>query len=86
MMQRKGIMIGLGVLGATTWVFLQMMFPDTVGFESGFLVIITTVVGIAFAAFYKRNQKPSPKSILRGRYARGEITKEEYDQMKEKLD
>ena len=85
-MERKGVMIALGILGATTWVFLQMMFPDSLGFQSGFVVIIATVVGIAFAAFYKRNQKQSPKSILRGRYAKGEITKDEYDKMKDNLE
>lgn len=52
----------------------------------GLLVIIGIVYLIqAVARGPKKEDKETPIDILKKRYAKGEITKEEYDRMKEDL-
>ena len=54
----------------------------------GPLVLIIIIVGVAFYYFNRRNggaDAPTPRTILDRRYAAGEITKEQYDQMKRDL-
>ena len=54
----------------------------------GPLVLIIIIVGVAFYYFNRRNDgadAPTPRAILDRRYAAGEITKEQYDQMKRDL-
>ncbi len=61
------------------------------GFE---LILIAAIVGaIAYAAGWRpqfaatgpAQSSQSPEEILKARYARGEITREEYDQMRQDL-
>ena len=54
----------------------------------GPLVLIIIIVGVAFYYFNLRDggaDAPTPRVILDRRYAAGEITKEQYDQMKRDL-
>jgi len=58
-------------------------------YGGGFMMIITTVlIGLlifaGFKYFYK-NGSEKPLDILKLRYSRGEITKEEFDSMKNDL-
>lgn len=87
-MGKIGIILGLAVLGAVSFVFAQFMVPFPMGFQIGIIVISATGIGIVIVAvlFYISKPNKSPKSILRTRYTKGEITKEEYDQMKNNLE
>jgi len=52
------------------------------------LLLIIIIVGVAIYYFNRRNggaDAPTPRAILDRRYAEGEITKEQYDQMKRDL-
>jgi len=51
-------------------------------------LLLIIIVGVAFYFFSRRNggaDAPTPRATLDRRYAEGEITKEEYDQMKRDL-
>jgi putative membrane protein len=51
-------------------------------------LVLIIIVGVAFYYFNRRNgvaDAPTPRAILDRRYAAGEITKEQYDQMKRDL-
>jgi putative membrane protein len=51
-------------------------------------LVLIIIVGFAFYYFNRRNDgadAPTPRAILDRRYAAGEITKEQYDQMKRDL-
>jgi putative membrane protein len=51
-------------------------------------LVLIIIVGVAFYYFSRRNggaDAPTPRTILDRRYAAGEITKEQYDQMKRDL-
>lgn len=54
------------------------------------IVIVGLIVWAVMAATrsgraHEHNQSPSPQDIARVRYARGEITKEQYDQLRKDL-
>ncbi len=68
------------ILGVVLFVPLQMILPFPFGLP---IPLILIIVGI-FASV-KSRQKKSPSAILQERYAKGEITKEEFDKMKEDL-
>ena len=68
------------ILGVVLFVPLQMILPFPFGLA---IPLILIIVGI-FASV-KGRQKKSPSAILQERYAKGEITKEEFDKMKEDL-
>ena len=53
-----------------------------------FLVIIGVIVYFIInrEKFIKRERDETPLEILKGRYAKGEITKQEYDKMKNDLE
>jgi len=51
-------------------------------------LVLIVIVGVALYYFNRRNggaDAPTPRAILDRRYAAGEITKEQYDQMKRDL-
>ena len=51
-------------------------------------LVLIIIVGVAFYYFNRRSgdtDAPTPRAILDRRYAAGEITKEQYEQMKSDL-
>ena len=69
------------IIGVGSAIPLQMMLPFPFGLGA---VVIIIVAGIF--VLRKRNQKKTPSlEILKERYAKGEITEEEFDKMKEDL-
>jgi putative membrane protein len=51
-------------------------------------LVLIIIVGVVFYYFNRRNggaNAPTPRATLDRRYAEGEITKEQYDQMKRDL-
>ena len=68
------------ILGVVLFVPLQMILPFPFGLP---IPLILIIVGIFVSV--KGRQKKSPSAILQERYAKGEITKEEFDNMKEDL-
>jgi putative membrane protein len=51
-------------------------------------LVLIIIVGVVIYYFNRRNgdaDAPTPRTILDRRYAAGEITKEQYDQMKRDL-
>jgi len=69
------------IIGVVSAIPLQMMLPFPFGLGA---VVIIIVAGIF--VLRKRNQKKTPSlEILKERYAKGDITKEEFDKMKEDL-
>ncbi len=51
-----------------------------------FLIVLIWIFLIPKDIPGQRNQKDSPMDILKKRYAKGEITKEEYDEMRKNLE
>jgi putative membrane protein len=54
----------------------------------GMPLLLIIIVGVVFYYFNRRNggaNAPTPRATLDRRYAEGEITKEQYDQMKRDL-
>ena len=74
------------IVAIVIFVGLQMILPFPLGLYSVWVFVI--IFGIIFAviAYYKtKDGDKSPNAILKERYAKGEITKEEFDKMKEDL-
>ncbi len=69
--------IGFGWGG---WVFVALMVILCIA------VITFTIMGIKRLAYYPRNTKSSNLDIVRERYARGEITREQFEELKKDLD
>jgi len=67
-----------------------MYLPFPYGLYLGTIVWIAisgVCIGIAFAVIKSTNEKgKSPLTILKERYAKGEVTKEEYEKMKKDLE
>jgi len=55
-------------------------------YGSGVLGLILIVVGAVIPSKSKGKKDPSSLEILKERYAKGEITQEEFDDMKKNLD
>jgi uncharacterized membrane protein len=69
------------IIGIVSAIPLQMVLPFPFGLGA---VVIIIVAGIF--VLVKRDQKKTPSlDILKERYAKGDITKEEFDNMKEDL-
>jgi putative membrane protein len=64
-------------------------------FGGGFFMLIVTIILLAFVAFIglkyfklkttDQGQTESPLDIIKGRYAKGEISKEQFDALKKDL-
>jgi len=80
-----GIVVGLIVI-----LPIQMMLPFPSGLYVGlvvWIIVIAIFLVVAFVIVKSPNQKgKSPLAILKERYARGEITDEEYEKMKKGLE
>ena len=69
------------ILGFVLFVPFQMLLPFPYGLA---IPVILIIVGI-WVLRKKNQEKTSTLEILMRRYAKGEITKEEFDKMKEDL-
>ena len=64
----------------------QMLLPFPMGLYVGIVIwVLIAVIFLVWAFVLTKNEGKSPKAILEERYAKGEITKEEFDKMKEDL-
>ena len=83
------IVIGI-VVGLIVILPIQMILPFPYGLFYGLLVWIIVIAVFSVVAFVfvkSPNQKgKSPLAILKERYAKGEITDEEYEKMKKDLE
>ena len=84
--KRAGLIAG-GIIGSgILYVLFQMYLPFPNGLYLGTLVWIAisgVCIGIAFTVIKSTNEKgKSPLAIINERYAKGEITKEEFEKMK----
>lgn len=94
-----GVIVLLPVLGMSLWGFGGMMGPGMMGrgmmggYGGGFggwglltlLLVIVGVVLIVRGLAGRAPQADEPLAILRQRLARGEITKEQYEELKQAL-
>jgi putative membrane protein len=78
------IIIGISVT-LTTLIPINMILPFPFGLGTTIGIMIIFII-IAFKLVKSNNESgTSPSIILQKRYAKGEITKEEFDKMKEDL-
>lgn len=79
-MMHDGMMNGWGMMGPLMWVFMLLFW----GFA-----IFGVICAVRYLLGRKRPEnvqgKRSPLDILNNRYARGEISREEFEQMREDL-
>lgn len=77
------------VVGTIVILPIQMLLPFPLGLYVGLIVwiiVVSLFVVVAFVVVKSPNQKSkSPLAILKERYAKGEITDEEYEKMKKDL-
>lgn len=89
--KRIGLIIGGVMVGLMFFSILQMLLPFPIGFQLGvtfFGIIVGICIIIAFVVIKSEKTKENNKSalsILKERYAKGEITQEEFGQMKKDL-
>ncbi len=81
-MYGNGMMDGMPMMGGVGWVFMLLFWGFAI---AGF---IFTVQWLLSRGKSKKGDKPhqSPLDILKCRYARGEITEEEYNRTKKNLE
>jgi len=66
---------------------LRKVIPYPLGlYAQVVVVIIFTIIFGVIGYFKTKNEGSSPISILEEKYAKGEITREEFDKMKDDLD
>ena len=73
-----GYGLGMGLFG---WVWMLL-------FWGGLMLLALWVIGLLFPSVKKQDNHQtlsSPDEILKTRYAQGEITKEQYEEMKHTL-
>ena len=82
MMHGNGMMEGMPMMGAGSWVFMLLLW--------GFAIVgvICTVQWFLSRGKPEKEAKPpqTPLDILKSRYARGEISEEDYNRMKRDLE
>jgi len=84
--KRVGYIVAGFFVGIIVAIPFQMILPFPYGWGAGLISVIVFSIIFAVIAYYKtKNSGKSPHSILEERYAKGEITKEEFDKMKEDL-
>ena len=84
--KRIGYIVAGFFVGIIVAIPFQMLLPFPSGLYAGLVSVIVFTIIFAVIAYYKtQNSGKSPMSILEERYAKGEITKEEFDKMKEDL-
>ena len=84
--KRVGYIVAGFFIGIIVAIPFQMMLPFPAGLYGGLISVVTFTIIFAVIAYYKtKNSGKSPRSILDERYAKGDITKEEFDTMKEDL-
>jgi putative membrane protein len=69
-----GMMVGGGVLMIAFWVVVILL-----------IVLLVRWLGVSAATHHPEQARPTALDILRERYARGEIDKEEYEQRRRTL-
>jgi len=87
-----GMMNGFG-FGGFGWIGLILNLVLTISLVVGIVVMVVWLVrrftlsqqGSAISP-YQTDTQPTPREILQTRYARGEITRDEYQQMLSDLD
>jgi len=81
----KIIVVGI-IIGFIFAIPIQLLLPFPMGLYVGLVFwVLIAVIFLVWAFVLTKDSGKSPKSILEERYAKGEITKEEFDKMKEDL-
>lgn len=90
---KRGAVISGSVIGGFIfWIVFQMNAPFPYGLQIGTPILVAIIVASIIVAFVIIKPKESelgtksPLSILKERYAKGEITQDEYNKMKEDLE
>ena len=87
--KKIGIIIAGIIIGFLLILPIQVIAPFPLGLYLGIVVwILVAVIFLVIALVLVRPsmEGKSPKSILEERYAKGKITKEEFDKMKKDLE
>lgn len=86
-MMGPGMMNGYG-FGAFGWIGMILNFVITIGLVVGIVLLVVWLVRRVSAndqksssSFGQSSSQPTPREILQIRYARGEISRDEYQQM-----
>lgn len=81
MIQGHGMMNGWGMMGPLMWIFMLLLW----GFA-----ILGVICAIRWLFFERRREaaggKETPLDLLKARYARGEIGREEFERVKKDLE
>ena len=84
--KRIGIIVAGIIVGFIVATPAQMLLPFPMGLYVGIVIwILVAIIFLVWAFVLTKSGGKSPRSILEERYAKGEITKEEFDKMKEDL-
>jgi len=85
--KRVGYIVAGFFVGIIVAIPFQMMLPFPAGLYAIVVCVIIFTIIFAVIAYYKtKNSGKSPRSIIDERYAKGDITKEEFDDMKKNLE
>jgi len=80
----------LGSWGIWGWIWITLNLVFWVGLLAGLTLLIVRAIRLARVpasdAPYATTGQPNTKEILQARYARGEVTREQYEIMKQGLD
>lgn len=82
MMHDGGMMDGLGMMGPVMWLFMILLW----GFAIFGLISAVRWLGTRKHAGEEQGPPATPLDILKARYAKGEIEKDEFERMKKDLE